>query len=309
MMSENSINEAIQKAAQKIVEAKAIVITAGAGMGVDSGLHIYRTQNDFLDSHPVARELNLSLPDLSNVNLFQTNPHLAWGFYGQRWQMYRKALPHAGYQIALEFCISKRKRKGKGDQYFVFTSNVDGHFLSAGFNPSRVVEAHGTIACMQCLDISKSKEVWAVPSKTKIKVNKQTMLAQDPLPMGPPGSEHPTLARPALRFYNDKDWIDDPFKKKEEEMEAFVSKIKSKMQPFVVLEIGAGDRDPRIRVRSLGESLAKENDLCTLIRINTNSEDVAVPNPEKNIAIQLPALLALVRLEAKLKTSSLLNAN
>lgn len=89
-MGENGVNEAIEKAAQKIAEAKAIMVTAGAGMGVDSGLHIYRTQSDFLDAHPVARELNLSLPDLSNVNLFETNPHLAWGFYGQRWQMYRK---------------------------------------------------------------------------------------------------------------------------------------------------------------------------------------------------------------------------
>lgn len=300
-MGENGVNEAIEKAAQKIAEAKAIMVTAGAGMGVDSGLHIYRTQSDFLDAHPVARELNLSLPDLSNVNLFETNPHLAWGFYGQRWQMYRKARPHAGYQILWEFCIGKRY------QYFVFTSNVDGHFLASGFDPNRVVEAHGTIACMQCLDTSKSKEVWKVPSKTKIKVNKQTMLAQDPLPMGPPGSEHPTLARPALRFFNDKNWIDDPFKRKEEDMEAFLTKIKSKQKPFVVIEIGAGDRDPRIKVRSLGEALAKENDLCTLIRINTNSEDVGVPNPEKNVAIQLPALTALVRIEAKIKTSSLLN--
>lgn len=64
------------------------------------------------------------------------------------------------------------------------------------------------------------------------------MLAQDPLPMGPPGSEHPTLARPALRFFNDKNWIDDPFKRKEEDMEAFLTKIKSKQKPFVVIEIG-----------------------------------------------------------------------
>ena len=34
---------------------------------------------------------------------------------------------------------------------FVYTSNVDGHFQRAGFDPDRVVEVHGTIGAMQCL--------------------------------------------------------------------------------------------------------------------------------------------------------------
>ena len=40
--------------------------------------------------------------------------------------------------------------KLKHDNYFVFTSNVDGHFMRAGFEPDKIVECHGSIFHFQC---------------------------------------------------------------------------------------------------------------------------------------------------------------
>ena len=56
--------------------------------------------------------------------------------------------------------------------------------------------------------------------------------------IGPPGSTNPLPARPCLRFYHDDGWMDTPFVKAEQRMEAFLAKIKGQGIPTVVIEIG-----------------------------------------------------------------------
>lgn len=51
-----------------------------------------------------------------------SNPDVAWAFYGHRLEMYRKTNPHAGFSMLLDLV------KSKNNNYFVYTSNVDGHF-------------------------------------------------------------------------------------------------------------------------------------------------------------------------------------
>ena len=51
-------------------------------------------------------------------------PELFWGFYGHRMHMYRDYKPHVGFDILLDIIKNTPKIK----DYFVITSNVDGHF-------------------------------------------------------------------------------------------------------------------------------------------------------------------------------------
>ena len=46
---------AVQLAAEAIAEAETILITAGAGMGVDSGLPDFRGNQGFWNLHPTMR--------------------------------------------------------------------------------------------------------------------------------------------------------------------------------------------------------------------------------------------------------------
>lgn len=60
---------------------------------------------------------------------------------------------------------------------FVFTSNVDGHFAKAGFAAASVLEAHGSLSRLQCLD-SPKHGLWSPASFVdKIKFDPQTLLA------------------------------------------------------------------------------------------------------------------------------------
>jgi NAD-dependent SIR2 family protein deacetylase len=53
------------------------------------------------------------------------DPELAWGFYGHRLELYRRTTPHRGFGIL-------RRLAERSGRFFVFTSNVDGHFQRAG---------------------------------------------------------------------------------------------------------------------------------------------------------------------------------
>jgi NAD-dependent SIR2 family protein deacetylase len=121
-------------AAAALKSADALLIGAGAGMGVDSGLPDFRGPEGFWEAYPPYRKLGLNFVDLANPEWFDQDPALAWGFYGHRRNLYRQTAPHAGFQILRKW--AERMRIG----YFIFTSNVDGHFQKAGFPVERVME-------------------------------------------------------------------------------------------------------------------------------------------------------------------------
>src|SRR3954470_7784392 len=94
-----SDSEQIAKAALWIRSADAIVVTAGAGMGVDSGLPDFRGPEGFWRAYPPYRRLGLRFEQLANPEAFARDPHLAWGFYGHRLALYRATRPHEGFAI------------------------------------------------------------------------------------------------------------------------------------------------------------------------------------------------------------------
>jgi NAD-dependent SIR2 family protein deacetylase len=132
-------NWTLEAAARMIQSAEALVIAAGAGMGVDSGLPDFRGNEGFWKAYPPFAKLGLSFIDLANPRWFASDPALAWGFYGHRLQLYRRTRPHEGFQILKKWGTSKPRG------YFVFTSNVDGQFQRAGLDQQHIHEVHGAI--------------------------------------------------------------------------------------------------------------------------------------------------------------------
>src|SRR5437899_3318499 len=137
-------DEVLNRAAEALASADALLIAAGAGMGVDSGLPDFRGDRGFWRAYPPYEKLGLNFVALANPRWFTTDPALAWGFYGHRMNLYRSTSPHHGFQILLKW--ARRMRHGA----FVFTSNVDGHFQRSGFAADRVVESHGSSEWLQC---------------------------------------------------------------------------------------------------------------------------------------------------------------
>jgi len=77
---ENTQKE-IHRAAKAIKEANAILLTSGAGLGVDSGLPDFRGPEGFWRAYPPMQKLGLKFEMMSNPQWFDKDPHFAWGFW------------------------------------------------------------------------------------------------------------------------------------------------------------------------------------------------------------------------------------
>src|SRR4051812_26989878 len=91
--------ETARRAAEVIAQADALLIAAGAGMGVDSGLPDFRGTDGFWNAYPPYAKLGLDFDSIANPRWFRDDPALAWGFYGHRLHLYRSTAPHEGFEI------------------------------------------------------------------------------------------------------------------------------------------------------------------------------------------------------------------
>jgi NAD-dependent SIR2 family protein deacetylase len=253
----NSPDVSLSAARAALKDAKALLITAGAGMGVDSGLPDFRGNEGFWRAYPPFKSLGLSFIDLANPRWFERDPTLAWGFYGHRKNLYFDTIPHDGFRILREFGESLP------DKYFVFTSNVDGQFHKAGFSPERIVEAHGSIHHLQCSRPCGSG-IWH--STDRISVDETSMRASEPFPKCPKCGK---IARPNILMFGDSLWLGE---RSDAQDARFDSWLETLSGPLVIIEMGAGGAIPT--VRSCSEITArKARHGGRLIRINPRESD------------------------------------
>jgi len=248
----------IARAAQEIASADALVIGAGAGMGVDSGLPDFRGNQGFWRAYPVYEKLGLSFSSMANPRWFRTDPEMAWGFYGHRLGLYRKTVPHAGFSTLLSW--ARRMKKG----VFVFTSNVDGQFQRAGFDPDQIIEAHGAIDLLQCTQAC-GVGIFSADA-FQVVVDGETFRARRPLPSCPRCG---ALARPNILMFGDGGWDSERTERQEERLARFLRDLEE--GKVAVVECGAGSAIPT--VRHFCEQVA-ESYKARLIRINPREPEV-----------------------------------
>ena len=73
------LTSSYRQAAEAIRSADALLIGAGAGMGVDSGLPDFRGPEGFWRAYPVFQGRRFE--EISNPVWFQADPAQAWGFF------------------------------------------------------------------------------------------------------------------------------------------------------------------------------------------------------------------------------------
>lgn len=266
----------LERAAEALRHAEALLVCSGAGMGVDSGLPDFRGDEGFWNAYPPYRNLGVAFTDMANPRWFAKDPHFAWGFYGHRRNLYRATVPHEGFATLLRWGSSLP------GGYAVFTSNVDGQFQKAGFDPERVVECHGAIDFNQCLRLCESGIFPA--GEGTIEVDQVTMRAQDPLPACPACGG---LARPNILMFGDYGWLGGREADQMLRMQDWLLGVDGKR--VVVVECGAGTAIPS--VRSFARNIADA--AGTLIRINPREPQV----PVAHIGLAAGALEAIRALD------------
>jgi NAD-dependent SIR2 family protein deacetylase len=268
----------ITEAAEAICQADALLIAAGAGMGVDSGLPDFRGPEGFWRAYPAFRKASRRFEEMSNPAWFRSDPELAWGFFGHRLSLYRSTRPHVGFEILRGWAHERPLG------YFVFTSNVDGHFQKAGFDPDRIVECHGTIHFLQCT--RHCTEIWPAEGLV-VEVDAATIRATSPLPACPHCG---ALARPNVLMFGDCEWRSDRSDAQSERYLRWLSSVDGKQ--VVILEFGAGTSVPTVRHEC-------ERRRGQLIRVNPRDAEV----PPRAISLPLGALEAIERIDARMRSA------
>lgn len=249
-------------------------------MGVDSGLPDFRGTEGFWKAYPALGREQMDFHAIASPAAFRDRPQRAWGFYGHRLELYRQTQPHAG------FGIFKRWGESMPLGHAVFTSNVDGQFQKAEFDPGVIHECHGSIHHLQCLNACTT-DIWPAEGFAP-EVDAAQCRLLSPLPRCPSCG---SLARPNILMFHDADWLEEREAQQAARMELWLSHIN---RP-VVVEIGAGTAIAS--VRRFGQRIVHEFG-GRLVRINPR--DSAVPS-SLDIGLASGSLQALSEIDRLLR--------
>jgi NAD-dependent SIR2 family protein deacetylase len=273
------------KAAELIAGADALVIGAGAGMGVDSGLPDFRGKDGFWQAYPALGREQVDFYSIANPKAFHDQPNRAWGFYGHRLNLYRATKPHAGFQIL------KRWGELMPRGHRVFTSNVDGQFQKAGFEQTLVHECHGSIHHLQCLGECGSG-VWDAQDFEPL-VDAENCQLLNTAPVCPKCGG---LARPNVMMFGDWNWEAGRSAAQRRGEEQWLQSI-GYNERVVVVEIGAGTAIPSVREfshRVIHEFSGR------LVRINPR--EFSVPSTH-DVGLASGAVAALTAIDLTIRAS------
>ncbi|HVJ82294.1 MAG TPA: Sir2 family NAD-dependent protein deacetylase [Planctomycetia bacterium] len=268
-------NAALRAAADAIRTSDALLIGAGAGMGVDSGLPDFRGAEGFWKAYPPFRGRQFA--ELSTPHWFRTDPAVAWGFFGHRLNLYRAALPHRGFEIL------RRWGNERPSGSFVFTSNVDGQFQKAGFPESQIIECHGSIHHLQCTRAC-GRGIWPA-DELQVAVDPATIRAQSDFPTCP---QCGAIARPNILMFGDGEWDEARADRQYARYCAWLRGVAGRR--IVAIELGAGFAIPTVR----RECEARAD---ILIRINPREAET----PSGGIPLPMGALDALEGIDVLLQ--------
>jgi NAD-dependent SIR2 family protein deacetylase len=270
---------ALDQAAELIGQADALIVAAGAGMGVDSGLPDFRGREGFWRAYPALARARLDFTTVASPRTFERDPRLAWGFYGHRLALYRRTVPHAGFALL-------RRWGGRMPQGLaVFTSNVDGQFQRAGFDDALLHECHGSLHWLQCLRGCGQQPWPAEGLAPEVDEAECRWLGDLPTCPGCGG-----LARPNLLMFGDWGWRGERYDAQETRLARWLIQVK---RPLVV-EIGAGTAVPS--VRHFSQQVAAHH-AGQILRLNPREPAVAA---SLGIGLAMGALEALQALADRL---------
>lgn len=138
-MTNVDLNSAIETVREWIREAGSVAALTGAGISTDSGIPDFRGPKGLWTKDPTAEKM-------ATLDAYVSDPDVrkrSWKWRLETQQNKRE--PNDGHRALVDL-----ERAGHLDT--LVTQNVDGLHQSAGSDPARVVEIHGTIQEVQCLD-------------------------------------------------------------------------------------------------------------------------------------------------------------
>jgi NAD-dependent deacetylase len=139
---DGDLNDALRIVRSWIDDAERVVVLSGAGISTDSGIPDFRGPKGVWTRNPEAEKM-------ATLQNYLAEPEVRKNAWKNRFASFtRRAEPNVGHHALVEL---ERRRK----LHTLVTQNVDGLHQDAGSSADRVVEIHGTmreVMCMECGD-------------------------------------------------------------------------------------------------------------------------------------------------------------
>lgn len=246
-------NELIDKAANKIKEADAILIGAGAGLSAADGL-LYSGERfetnfaDFIKKYP--------LKDMYSTAFYP------FGTQEEKWAFWSRYIKLNGYDSKPGDVYKNLLKIVERKPYFVATTNADGLFLKSGFSEDNFFNIQGDYKEFQCSTpchdgvYYNEEQIFAMVDQQK-----DCKIPSDLIPKCPNcGAIFMAHLRMDNRFIENEKWHNDK--------ERYSNFIQSNMdKKLVLLELGIGFNTPGI-LRLPFEQMTQRFSNIHLVRIN-----------------------------------------
>ncbi|MFC4564302.1 NAD-dependent deacetylase [Nocardiopsis mangrovi] len=137
------------RAVEIMASADRVTVLTGAGVSTDSGIPDYRGPQGVWTKNPGAEAL-------SDLNTYMSDADVR----REVWRMRRSHAVWAADPNAAHAALTDLDRAGR--LHAVVTQNIDGLHQAAGTDPARVIEVHGTVhwvVCMECDERTPMPEV------------------------------------------------------------------------------------------------------------------------------------------------------
>lgn len=270
IMSRN-YDDKLHRSIGDLKEADAILIGGGAGLSASAGL-LYDGKR--FDDNFAEYIKKYSLTDMysSGFYPFKTQEE-KWGYWSRHIKINRFDPAAADVYLNLRSLV-------KDKEHFVITTNVDGQFYKAGFDPTLIFGVQGDYGKLQC----------AVSCHPKLYDNEQLvrqMVAEQEncripsslVPVCPKcGGNMDANLRKDNYFIENETWHQSSLN-----YQRFLSGLGNKK--VVLLEIGVGYNTPSI-IKFPFEEITSKHPNVTLIRMNRDLPQASVQNKDKTIVFK-----------------------
>lgn len=250
-----SFDQRIEEAARKLAGADAVVIGAGAGLSAAAGLDYSGPEfrKEFADYIT-----KYGFPDLYSSSFYEFPTE------EERWARWARHIDYARFRPGAFPLYKELYELVKSRRYFVITTNVDGQFRKAGFDPDKIFEVQGDYGLMQCA-VGCHPKVYSDKEAVEeiLKHSHDMTVDRQYVPVCPVcGGDMDVHVRKNGYFVQDDNW-DKAAERYEEFMRNYADRGK-----VVLLELGIGFNTPTI-IRFPFERVTFHNPQATLVRLNS----------------------------------------
>lgn len=246
----------IAEARDRIANANAVVIGAGAGLSAAAGLDYSGPgfQKEFADYIS-----KYNFPDLYSSSFYE------FPTVEERWARWARHIDYIRFRPGAMPLYKELLEMVREKNYFVITTNVDAQFRKAGFDADRIFEVQGDYGLMQC-EVGCHPKLYSDKETVENILKHSHGLTVDSkyVPVCPVcGGNMDVHVRKNRHFVQDDAWHEA-----ESRYEQFMAQFADNGN-IVLLELGVGFNTPTI-IRFPFERTAYNNPYASIIRLNAD---------------------------------------